>query len=155
MKRKTLLYTIVLPVLLLAVLSACGDAASGGDEPTNGATLKLVTGGGETDYTREELEALGQVTVEAEGNAYVGVRLADLLQDAGVDPAQLGTVTSVAADGFSAEYDGELVRHSQTIVAYATTEGELAGDEQPFRMVLPEQPGRMNVRMLERIEVGG
>ncbi len=76
-----------------------------------------------------------------------------LLQDAGFDLEEITEVTAIAADEFSAAYERELFSAPDTIVAYGTEEGDLAQDEQPLRMVLPEQPGRMNVRMLARIEV--
>lgn len=150
MKLRTILLTFVL-LLSLALVVACGANAPADDVTT---ALVVVAGDTETHYTAEQLAALEQATVDAEGSTYVGVPLAALLQDAGIDPAQAATVSAIASDGFSATYEGELVLDEQTIVAYATEGGDLAGDDGAFRMVLPDQPGRMNVRMLARIEAG-
>lgn len=141
----------ILKLLLLSLgvfLVACGS-----QEPADeGATLTVVAAENEATYTRADLEALGGANVEAEGSTFVGVPLADLLRDAGVEPESLSSVSAVATDDFSASYEPDLFLSPQTIVAYATAEGDLATDEQPFRMVVPDQPGRMNVRMLARIE---
>ncbi len=149
MKGKRILLVIIIVMLALGtLLVACGSP-----EPADpDAALAVVAAENETKYTRADLEALGQATAEADGNTYVGVPLADLLRDAGLDPAQLETVTAVASDGFSATYDAEMIQSAGTLVAYALADGALANDEQPFRMVLPGQPGRLNVRMLARIE---
>jgi DMSO/TMAO reductase YedYZ molybdopterin-dependent catalytic subunit len=148
MKHKTVIF-IVLLFLLSSALIACGGQQSVAED----ATLIVVAGESETSYTRADLEALSPSSVEAEGNDYVGVALADLLRDAGVDPEQLSKVIAVASDDFSADYEADLFLSPQTIVAYGADGGDLPGDEQPFRMVVPDQPGRMNVRMLARIEV--
>lgn len=150
MKHKVRILTFLLMSMLAVMLAAC----SGTEGVSENATLTVVAGENEQSYTRAELEELGAATVDAEGNSYVGVPLSTLLEDAGIDAAGAGTVSAVASDGFSASYEPEMVLDPETIVAYATSDGDLAGDEQPFRMVLPDQPGRMNVRMLARIEIG-
>ena|SRR5690554_3103045 len=141
--------TTILFLFLAAIIAACSPSQPADPD----ATLAVTAGDSEAVYSPNDLANINNVTVEAEGTTYVGVPLSDLLQHAGVDdPATLSQVTAVASDGFSADYEPALFLEPQTIVAYATTEGDLANDEQPFRMVLPDQPGRMNVRMLARIE---
>ena len=150
MKYITRNLPLLLTVILALLLAACG----GPEAISENATLTVVVAENETSYSRADLEALGETNVDADGNTYVGVPLSVLLEDAGLDPAQVDTVSAVASDGFSASYERDMALDAQTIVAYATSDGDLANDEQPFRMVLPDQPGRMNVRMLSRIEVG-
>lgn len=151
MKRYTRILITILTLILATTLISCGAPQPAAQD----ATLAVISGDSETVYSRSELQELGETNVGAGGVTYVGVPLNDLLQHAGVDdPAALSEVTAVASDGFSAAYAPDLFLSPQTIVAYATTQGDLGNDEQPFRMVLPNQPGRMNVRMLARIEAG-
>jgi DMSO/TMAO reductase YedYZ molybdopterin-dependent catalytic subunit len=149
MTNKPFVLKLMTLLLLCVILASCGS-----EEPADeNATLTVVSGDNETIYSRADLEALSSANLEAEGSTYVGVPLVDLLRDAGVEPEAVSSVSAVATDGFSASYEPDLFLSPQTIVAYATTEGNLATDEQPFRMVVPDQPGRMNVRMLARVEV--
>lgn len=151
MKRYTLILITILTLILATALIGCGAPQPAAQD----ATLTVIYGESETTYSHSDLQEVGHTTIEAGGVTYVGVPLNDLLQHAGIDdPAALSEVTTVASDGFSAAYAPDLFLSPQTIVAYATTQGDLANDEQPFRMVLPDQPGRMNVRMLARIEAG-
>jgi len=139
---------IILNVLLLVSLFACG-----GEEPAADAALTVSGGEVEEVYGAADLRDLPAATVTVRGVTYRGVALPTLLKDAGFDLEQVTAVEAVAEDGFSATYDGALFASEDTIVAYERADDDLAGDEQPFRMALPEQPGRMNVRMLVRIEV--
>lgn len=148
MNRKPSYLKRALLLLLGSLLVACGSQQPADDD----ATLIVVAGDSETAYTRADLEALATANIETDGATYVGVALVDLLRDAGATPEDLETVEAVATDGFRATYEPDLFLNPQTIVAYATLDGDLAGDERPFRMVVPDQPGRMNVRMLARVE---
>lgn len=150
MKPNTRTLITILTLLLVAVLAAACRAPQPADPA---ATLTITTGEGESSFSYSALAEMSSTTVEEGGTSYVGVPLADLLRQAGVaDPSTLSEVTAIASDGFSATYEPDLFLSPQSIVAYATAEGDLANDEQPFRMVLPGEPGRMNVRMLARIE---
>lgn len=140
---------VLLTLLLAVALFACG-----GEEPAATDAVLTVSGGEvEESYSADDLRALPATTATVEGVTYRGVSLPTLLEDAGFDPEQIATVEAVADDGFSATYEPELFTREDTVVAYERADGDLAGDEQPFRMVLPEQRGRLNVRMLVRLEV--
>ncbi len=78
--------------------------------------------------------------------------LKSLLQDAGFDPAKLSAVKAVASDGFTANYDVSQFNADTTLVAYARADGPLTSDEGTFRMVLPDQGGKLNPRMLVEID---
>lgn len=139
--------------LLLTLLLVVAASACGGGEATADATLTVGGGGVEAVYSAAELRDLPATTATVQGVTYRGVSLRVLLEDAGFDVGEITTVEAVAEDGFSATYEAALFTSGDTVVAYERADGDLAGDEQPFRMALPEQPGRMNVRMLVRLEV--
>ena len=133
-------------VCMLA-LSACAPKT----EAPAAAVLKVGDGTISKTYTADDLKALGAVQASFKGVTYVGVTLSALLQDAGIDPANLKAVKAVAADGFSANYDASFFAAEDTIVAYATVDGPLSADDGIFRMVLPAAEGKMNVRQLVEI----
>jgi DMSO/TMAO reductase YedYZ molybdopterin-dependent catalytic subunit len=135
--------------LLVGVLAlaACTPKAQ---EPA-AAVLKVSDGTTEKTYTAEDLKALGEVQASFKDVIYVGVTLTALLQDAGIDPTALTAVKAVAVDGFSANYDASLYAREDTLVAYARAGGPLTDDEGPFRMVLPDQEGKLNPRQLVEI----
>jgi DMSO/TMAO reductase YedYZ molybdopterin-dependent catalytic subunit len=84
---------------------------------------------------------------------YTGVALKDLLEQAGYDPAVVNAVQAIASDGYSVKYGQDLAMLDNTLVAYAQADGPLSADDGTFRMVLPDQEGKMNVRMLAEIHV--
>jgi len=141
----------LLLVLVLAV-SACG---AGGEAAPQGAQDSLVVTDGtrEKTYTVAELEELPVSESSFNEVGYVGVSLPTLLADAGFDPGTLRAVKAVAADGYGVNYDPALVQRSDVLVAYATAQGPLSADDGVFRMVLPGEEGKLNVRMLVRLEV--
>lgn len=128
-------------------LTACAPKAQ---EPV-AAVLKVSDGTIEKTYTADDLKALGETRASFKDVAYVGVTLTALLQDAGIDPTALTAVKAVAVDGFTANYDASLYAREDTLVAFARVDGPLADDEGPFRMVLPDQEGKMNPRQLVEI----
>ena len=66
-------------------------------------------------------------------------------------PTALTAVKAVASDGFTANYESALYAREDTLVAYARVDGPLGEDEGTFRMVLPDQEGKMNPRQLVEI----
>lgn len=141
---------IVILFCLILLFAACG----GEETPAVSGDVIIVTDG-ETEkaYTAEDLAALGASQAVFAEVTYVGVPLAALLADAGFDPDNLAAVKATADDGFSANYEPELVNLPDAIVAYATVEGELSEDDGNFRMVLPGQEGKLNPRHLVTILV--
>ncbi len=149
MKRYTVFSLLVLASLLSAAALGCTPSTVAPED----ATLIIVSDGRDNELSYSDIKTMSSTNVEVGGVTYVGVTIAGLLADVGVDAGEVAGITAIASDGFSATYEPELFLGEQTIVAYATADGALPADEQPFRMVLPDQPGRMNVRMLARIEV--
>jgi hypothetical protein len=139
---------IFLVILTLTLfISACTP------KTTSSASETLTVSIGETHktYTLSDLQALGNTQATSNGVTYIGVQLTTLLANAGIDPANLSAVKAVAVDGFSANYDPSVFSLPDTLVAYARVDGPLSSDELPFRMVLPNQEGKFNVRMLTEI----
>jgi DMSO/TMAO reductase YedYZ molybdopterin-dependent catalytic subunit len=141
---------LLLSLLLVAMLAACGQAEPAADTAVSALTVR--SGEVSQTYTREDLAALDEATATWEDVTYVGVPLATLLADAGVDLENTRAVKATAGDGFSANYEMEMATRPDTLVAYAREGGELSEEERPFRMVIPGERGRLNVRMLSEIE---
>jgi DMSO/TMAO reductase YedYZ molybdopterin-dependent catalytic subunit len=140
---------ICLTVFVLAlVLTACAPKPAA----STGASLKVTDGVTVKTYSADDLKAMGAVQATDKGVAYVGVPLKDLLQEAGIDPAALSAVKAVASDGFTVNYDPSQFLADDTLVAYARADGPLTSDEGTFRMVLPDQGGKMNPRLLVEID---
>jgi len=138
-------------VVLLSLLSlvACG---TGGGVPEEMPDALVVTDGTTSkSYTVADLEALPAVEATSNEVTYKGVTLSVLLADAGFDAATLRAVKAVAADGYSMNYDPVLFQRGDVLVAYATAGGPLAEDDGNFRMVLPGEEGKLNVRMLAEV----
>jgi hypothetical protein len=141
--KRFLLFALVFAV----ALAACAPKS----EASAGDVLKVSDGTVSKNYTVADLQALGATQASFKGETYVGVTLTALLQDAGIDPANLTAVKAVASDGFSANYDASLYAKEDTIIAYATVDGAMTAEDGIFRMVLPDAEGKLNVRQLVEI----
>jgi len=142
--------TLVLSVLLMVLLAACGA----GGEPVEQATALLVTDGvTEKSYSLADLEALPAAEASFNGVTYKGVVLSVLLEDAGFSPQDLSGIDAIASDGYRVPFKADLFLLPDTLVAYAQSDGPLADDDGAFRMVLPEQEGKINVRMLAELRL--
>jgi len=140
---------ILFVLLVLALtLAACAPKQA----TPSGAALKVTNGMVEETYSVDDLKALEEVQVSDKGVSYVGVPLKVLLQDAGIYPSKLSAVKAVASDGFTANYDPSLFLADNTLVDYARADGPLAEDEGTFRMVVPDQGGKLNPRILVEVD---
>lgn len=144
--------TLILVIMTL-MLSACATSATPQKTSHDSAVLTVANGTISKTYTLEDLQALPRAEAIFNDVTYVGVTLTVLLEDAGFDPDSIVAVKAVASDGFSANIDKDLALLADTLVAYKQADGPLADDELPFRMVLPEQGGKLNVRMLAELQV--
>ncbi len=142
---KRTLFVILVVTLALAACAPKPAALSGTD-------LKVTDGTIVKTYTADDLKALGAVQASDKGVSYIGVTLKVLLQDAGIDSTKLSAVKAVASDGFSSNYDPTQFLADDTLVAYARADGPLTADEGIFRMVLPDQGGKLNPRLLVEID---
>jgi len=135
-------------ILVLALdLAACAPKQA----TPSGDVLKVTNGALEKTFTVDDLKALGSAQASDKGVVYIGVPLKVLLQDAGTDPTILAAVKAVASDGFSANYDPSIFMADDVLVAYARADEPLGDDEGTFRMVVPDQGGKLNPRMLVEI----
>lgn len=134
---------LLITLLIALALTACAPKAEESASPV----LKVA----DKTYTADDLKALGESQADFKGVTYVGVPLTVLLKDAGIDPTAVTIVKAVASDGFAANYESTLFNREDTLVAYARADGPLGKDEGTFRMVLPDQEGKMNPRDLVEI----
>ena len=75
---------------------------------------------------------------------------ADLFPDQGFEDFS----KAVAVDGYSVNYDPAQVLKDNVLVAYAQVDGNpLSADDGNFRMVLPDEEGKLNVRMLTELHI--
>jgi hypothetical protein len=140
---------VLFALLVLAfVVSACAPKTPA----TPAITLVVSMGDKEKTYTMADLQALGNVQEMFKGVTYLGVPLTTLLTDAGIDLTKLSAVKAIGSDGYTVNYDPSLFNLPDTMVAYAHADGPLADNEMPFTMVLPGQEGKMNARMVVKIE---
>ncbi|MCB8946779.1 MAG: molybdopterin-dependent oxidoreductase [Ardenticatenaceae bacterium] len=147
MMKKIIVFTLLVMVFLVG-------CASGEETAVSPETPLLTVGDGQTQntYTAADLESLAEVEASFNGVAYLGVPLTALLEDAGFAVGNLQAVKAVAADGYSVNYDLAQIQKEDVIVAYAQADGPLTEDDGTFRMVLPDEEGRANVRMLVEIQ---
>lgn len=141
---------VLLSLVLIVLLVGC---ASGRETAVSTDTPALTVGNSQTQktYTASDLEALPQAEASFKGVAYTGVPLTTLLEDSDFPVSGLKAVKAVASDGYSVNYDLAQIQKDDVIVAYAQADGPLTEDDGAFRMVLPEEEGKLNVRMLVEI----
>lgn len=145
-------FLLLLTLLILAV-AACQPGGQASPPAADEAVLTVQGPEAEQTYTLEQLQALPATDVQSDDGSFTGVRLVDLLGDAGFDPDQIASVRVVALDGFSSTYQADLFTREDAVLAYARAGGDLNADELPLRMVIPGQEGRMQPRQVARIEV--
>jgi hypothetical protein len=136
-------------VLLALLLGACAQNVA----EVEGTSLAISDGTNEKTYSLADLQELS-VTQAAFNNVnYVGVSVTDLLKAAGYDPAAVKAVKAVASDGFSVNYEPAIFNRPDMIVAFAQVDGPLTAEDGNFRIVLPDAEGKLNPRMLVRLDV--
>jgi hypothetical protein len=135
--------------LLAFLLVACSPTAPQGD----GGVLHVTDGTTEKTFSVADLEKLPVTEATFNEVTYVGVSLGTLLDEAGFYSGDLNAVKATATDGYSVNYDSGLFTREDVIVAYATVGGSLTEDDGTFRMVLPGEEGKLNLRMLVELKV--
>jgi hypothetical protein len=102
----------------------------------------------------EDLQALPSAEASFKGVAYKGVTMSTLLEAAGVSLDGIKAIKAVADDGFTVNYDTTQILKDNVIVAYALADGSpLTADDGNFRMVLPDEEGKLNLRMLAELQI--
>lgn len=141
----------VLSLILLLLLVGCGAAEETAVSLPN-PVLTISDGESQKTYTAAELQALPQVEATFNNVTYTGVALTVLLENSGMAVDNLKAVKAIAADGFSANYELAQIQKADVIVAYAQADGSLTAEDGTFRMVMPEEEGKSNVRQLVEIQ---
>lgn len=152
MKMQHLLLGLIGVTALAVLLAACGGAPAS-TAGTDANVLVVGDGSRQKSYTAEALQALPGTEAAFKDVTYQGVALSALLQDAGFDPQAVKAVKAIASDGFTVNYGPDLFLLPNTLVAYAQADGPLSAEDGMFRMVLPDQEGKLNLRMLTTLQV--
>jgi hypothetical protein len=146
---------IVIVLLIVILLTACAPASTQGTGAAEAeAALILTVGENQQSFSMEDLQNLTTTESNFNGVAYKGVTLSTLLAAAGVNPDEVKVVKAVATDGFSVNYDMVQILKDNVIVAFALDDGSsLTADDGNFRMVLPDEEGKLNLRMLTELQI--
>ena len=148
---KTLKFALLIAIAIAVV--SCNPAPAATPPAADEAILTVQAGEAEQTFTLADLQAMPATEVESDDGAFVGVSLSALLAEAGFELDAVSAVSAVAVDGFSSSYDTAMFTREDAVLAYARADGDLNGDEQPLRMVIPGEEGRMQPRQVNRIEV--
>jgi hypothetical protein len=141
-------------ILIILVLAACAPAAGQDAGAPAQAVLLVTVGENQQSFSAEDLQALpsGEATFNAA--TYKGVTVSTLLEAVGVNSSEVKALKAVAADGYSVNYDPAQALKDNVLVAYALADGSpLSADDGNFRMVLPDEEGKLNVRMLAELQI--
>ena len=145
---------IVLALIVVIALVACAPAVEQGVETPAEAVLLVTAGENQQAFSVEDLQALPSAEASFKDVAYKGVTLSALLEAVSVDPGAIKAVKGVASDGYSVNYDPSQVLKDNVLVAYALADGSpLGADDGNFRMVLPDEEGKLNLRMLTELQI--
>ena len=136
--------------LVVLLLSAC----TAGNIERNAIEKLIVTDGvDEAIYSVDDLKKISKIEEDFLEETYLGVPLPDLLAVAGFEVDNVKSIKAVAADGYSVLYDSTIFTREDVLVAYAKTEEPLSKDDGTFRMVLPGEEGKLNLRILVELFV--
>ena len=136
--------------LVVLLLSAC----TAGNIEKNAIENLIVTDGvDEAIYSVDDLKKISEIEEDFLEETYLGVPLPDLLAAAGFKLDNVKSIKAVAADGYSVLYDSTIFTREDVLVAYAKAEEPLSKDDGTFRMVLPGEEGKLNLRILVELFV--
>ena len=142
---------IILFALLLLV--ACVPN-SGQIADMDEAVLLVTIGDIQETFALEDLQVLPSEEVSINGVLYKGVTMSTLFEVVSVNPDTLKALKAVASDGYSVNYDPAQILKDDVLVAYALADGtSLSADDGNFRMVLPDEEGKLNLRMLAELQI--
>ena len=146
---------IVIALFIVMLLTACAPAtAQDAQAPEAGAVLLVTVGDNQQSFSLEDLQALPSAEASFKDVAYKGVTMSTLLEAAGVSPDGIKAIKAVASDGFTVNYDTTQILKENVIVAYSLADGSpLTADDGNFRMVLPDEEGKLNLRMLAELQI--
>lgn len=141
-------------IAAIMLLTACAPAAEQDAASPAEAALLVTVGESQQSFSVADLQALPSGEATFKDVAYKGVRVSALLEAVGVDPGGIKAIKAVAIDGYSVNYDPAQVLKDNVLVSYAQADGSpLSADDGNFRMVLPDEEGKLNVRMLAELQI--
>ena len=148
------LKTIAILLMLALLITACGGGTDNTtiEQDSGSVSIPVITVGTNA-YNAADLQAMPQAEATFKDIAYIGVPVSELLSAAGFDLGSVRAVKAVASDGYTVNYEPGQLNPANGIVAYAQADGPLTADDGDFRMVLPDQEGNMNLRMLVELQV--
>jgi len=148
-KRIAKFYPVLMLVLLSLVLAGCSQPAAEEKIPMNDWSITVEVVGGETiEFTSKDALEIGPVEVEIaekdkdttkEPEQWTGVLLKDILEFAGV--TEFSVVSVEASDGYSREYEPDLVNSEGTALGWSRN-GELLGEEDGFVKLVVDGKGK-------------
>ena len=145
---------VVFTLLMIVFLVGCGTSAPQEKTSIPEPVLTIINGDNQQTYTINDLQALPSTVSSFEGKDYMGVSVRFLLEEAGVNLNEILAVKAVATDGYSVNYEPKQLLPDDVLVAYSLADGgSMASDEGKFRMVLPDQEGNQNLRLLYKLVI--
>lgn len=145
---------IITILFALLLLVACASNSGQDTDMPDDAILFVTIGDVQETFALKDLQALPSVDVSFNGVLYKGVTIPTLLDAVSVSPDSLKALKAVAADGYSVNYDPMQILKDNVLVAYALADGSsLSADDGNYRMVLPDEEGKLNLRMLAEIQI--
>jgi len=137
-------YFVFLTFITL-IISSCANGKSIDD-----SRIGLIISDGTTrkEYKVEDLELLESIEADFNYVIYVGVPTQLLFKDTRFDISNLKAIKAIASNGYSGNYGPELFFCDDVVVAYKSKDGEMNEEDEMFRMVLPGEEGKLNIRNL-------
>ena len=165
---------IVILTVIILVLVGCGqslepnedssdpdDKTSTVDDTTEGIILAGI-GGGDIKVTIDEIKELKKVNEdvislsssgeETELNISGGL-LEELLIKHNVSQTELDSIRITATDGYSMEIPSEILKNRDIVLTYEVEGEPLLKEDEPLRIVIPEERAMYWVRSVSKIEV--
>jgi len=145
---------LALMTILMVFLAGCGSAPTQATATVPEAVLTIVIGDNQQTFTVDDLKAFPSSVSSFNGVDYMGVSVKVLLDAAGINLDAVSAIKGVATDGYSVNYETAQLSPDDVLVAYSLADGSsLASDEGKFRMVLPDQEGKLNLRLLYKLVI--
>jgi len=145
---------VMISLIVVMLLAACAPAAGESVDATAVSALLVTVGESQQSLSMDDLQALPPAEASFKNVAYKGVSIPALLASVGVNPSEIKALKAIAVDGYSVNYDPAQVLKDNVLVAYALADGNpLTVDDGNFRMVLPDEEGKLNARMLAELQV--
>lgn len=145
---------LIFLLITILGLTGCSSATDQNSETESNTNLLITIGEEQQTFTVAELQVLPLSEASFKDVNYLGVAIPVLLGAAGVDLNAIKAIKAVAADGYTINYDPSQVLKENVLVAFQLADGSpLTSDDGNFRMVLPDEEGKLNLRMLTELQV--